>query len=180
MEIKEIELKDAFVINLKPLEDERGIFTRFFCKKELELDSEIVQVNHSFTKNKGTIRGMHFQLSPKSEIKVIRCIRGKVYDVIVDIRKDSPTFLQHHVEILSADENKMIFVPRGFAHGFQTLEDDSELMYFHSEYYSPKFESGILYHDSLINIEWPLEVTLISERDNSYKELEQDFRGIEL
>lgn len=174
-------LKGSFIISLEPYSDERGWFARTYCKKEFAAighDKEWVQMNHSFTVDKGTVRGMHFQHPPFSEIKMVRCIAGAVLDVIVDIRKDSPTFLQHINVSLSADNKKMIYIPHGFAHGFQTLEDNTELIYHHSEYYQPGVEGGLRYNDKALNIQWPLSIQNISERDTNHSLLDNNFNGI--
>lgn len=135
-------------------------------------------MNHSYTKQVGTIRGMHYQLPPFNEIKMVRCIRGSVFDVIVDIRKDSPTFLKWVGVEISANNKKMIYIPAGFAHGFQTLEDDCELIYQHSALYMPAVEGGIRYSDALVNINWPLKLSSISERDKQHELLNTNFKGI--
>ena len=178
----ELNLKGAFIIDLKVFSDERGWFGRTYCKEEFKsvgLEQEWVQMNHSFTTKKGTIRGMHFQFPPYQEIKMVRCIAGMVYDVIVDIRKDSPTFL-HYVGIeLSASNKRMIYIPSGFAHGFQTLSDDAELIYHHSAFYTPQAEAGLLYNEPLVNINWPLAVTELSERDSKHQQIiKETFKGI--
>ena len=177
----EITLKGSYTIDLDVFTDDRGWFARTFCKKEFELighDKEWVQMNHSFTIKKGSIRGMHFQLPPFSEIKMVRCISGAVYDVIIDLRKDSATFLQWAAIELSATNKKMIYIPEGFAHGFQTLTDNCELIYHHSQFYTPGVEAGIQYNDQLINIKWPLPLTNISTKDNHYPLLNINFKGI--
>lgn len=177
----ETALKGSYIISLKPFSDDRGWFARTYCKKEFGTighDKEWVQMNHSFTKEKGTVRGMHFQHPPFSEIKMVRCIAGAVLDVIVDIRKDSPTFLQHVVAELSAANKQMIYIPEGFAHGFQTLAENTELVYHHSEYYQPGVEGGLKYNDPILNIEWPLPVMNVSERDNSHLLLDGNFKGV--
>ena len=177
----EITLKGSYTIDLDVFTDDRGWFARTFCKKEFELighDKEWVQMNHSFTIKKGSIRGMHFQLPPFSEIKMVRCISGAVYDVIIDLRKDSATFLQWAAIELSATNKKMIYIPEGFAHGFQTLSDNCELIYHHSQFYTPGVEAGIQYNDQLINIKWPLPLTNISTKDNHYPLLNINFKGI--
>jgi dTDP-4-dehydrorhamnose 3,5-epimerase len=174
-------LKGSFVIDLTPFQDERGWFARTFCKDEFAKighSKEWVQMNHSFTKQQGTIRGMHYQLPPFSEIKMVRCIAGAVFDVIVDIRKDSPTFLQWFGIELSATNKKMIYIPEGFAHGFQSLSDNVELIYHHSEMYQPGVEGALKYNDPKLNINWKLEVTNISERDKQHNFLTEDFIGI--
>lgn len=174
-------LKGSYVIELNAFTDERGWFARTYCKKEFNAighHDEWVQMNHSVTKNKGAIRGMHFQLPPFSEIKLVRCIAGTVYDVVVDLRKNSATFLQWFGVELSAQNKKMIYIPAGFAHGFQTLSNDCELIYHHSQFYTAGAEGGIKYNDPGLNINWPLVVTNISERDNQHSLLDENFKGI--
>ncbi|MFX1590950.1 MAG: dTDP-4-dehydrorhamnose 3,5-epimerase family protein [Promethearchaeota archaeon] len=143
-------------------------------------DKEIVQINNSVTKLKGSVRGMHFQYPPKAEIKIIKCIKGKVFDVAVDIRKNSTTFLEWHGEVLTEDNFIMLYIPQGFAHGFQTLEDNTELLYLHTEFYSPEFEGGLLYNDPILNITWPLDVADISQRDMKHPLLTDEFKGVEV
>lgn len=174
-------LKGVFMVDLQPIGDSRGWFSRTFCKNEFEQighTKEWVQLNHSFTSKKGTVRGMHYQLPPFSEIKMVRCIAGAVLDVVIDIRKDSETFLQWISAELSAANKKMIYIPEGFAHGFQTLTEDCELLYHHSSYYTPGSEGGIRYNDPLVNIAWPLPVTEISDRDKAHPLLTDNFKGI--
>ena len=181
MKFIETSLKGAYVIDVEYLKDERGGFSRLFCKNEFEKinhKGDIVQINHSVNKYKGTIRGFHYQSSPKSEIKIIKCIKGEVYDVIIDLRKNSPTFLKCHGEILSEDNQKMMYVPKGFAHGFQTMKDNTELIYFHTEFYDKDKEQGICYNDDLIKVSWPLKITNISEKDKNRSLLDKTFRGI--
>ncbi len=182
MTFTETALKGNYIISLKPFSDERGWFARTYCKNEFAAighDKEWVQINHSFTAAKGTVRGLHFQHPPFSEIKMVRCIAGAVLDVIVDIRKDSPTFLQHVSMELSATNKQMIYIPAGFAHGFQTLADDTELIYHHSEYYQPGVEGGLRYNDDALNIQWPLPVINVSERDNAHPPIAGvNFKGI--
>ncbi|MCK4347441.1 MAG: dTDP-4-dehydrorhamnose 3,5-epimerase, partial [Thermoplasmatales archaeon] len=176
-------LKGAFIIKPEPFEDTRGRFSRIFCKKEFQaisLVKNIVQVNHSITVEKGAIRGMHFQYPPKAETKMVKCICGSVFDVIIDLRKGSPTFLKWHGETLSAKNIKMMYVPEGFAHGFQTLSENTELLYLHTEFYSSEHEGAVCYDDPIINISWPLEVTDISDKDQNYSLLSKDFEGIVL
>lgn len=177
----ETNLKGSFVVDLNLFEDERGWFTRTFCKEEFEKighTKEWVQMNHSFTNELGTIRGMHFQKPPFKEIKLVRCIAGKVFDVIIDLRKESSTFLNWFGIELSAENKKMIYIPEGFAHGFQTLSTNCELIYHHSEFYKPGVESGIRFNDPKVNIDWKLDVTNISERDQQHNFLTEDFKGI--
>jgi dTDP-4-dehydrorhamnose 3,5-epimerase len=181
MIFEETQLKGAYVINATFSSDERGGFARVFCKKEFSKighTKEFVQFNQSYNINKGTVRGMHYQQAPYKEIKLIRCVKGVVDDVIVDIRKNSPTFLKHiHVE-LSAKNKRMVYVPEGFAHGFQTLEDDTELIYSHTEYYTPDANAGLNCKDPLLTIAWPLDIAVISEKDNQLTFIDQSFEGI--
>ncbi len=181
MIFNETPLKGNYVIDLEPFTDERGWFARTFCKEDFNTighDKEWVQINHSFTKQQGLVRGMHYQLPPFSEIKLVRCIAGKVYDVIVDIRTDSSTFLQWFGAELSAANKKMMYIPEGFAHGFQALTDNCELIYHHSAMYKTGSEGGLKYNDEILNIKWPLQVTALSDRDKSHRYLEKDFKGI--
>ena len=181
MTFSETPLKGSYVINLSPYSDERGWFARTYCENEFKAighDAKWVQLNHSYTAKHGTVRGMHFQLPPYREIKMVRCVHGKVYDVIIDIRKNSSTFLQWAGIELSPGAMNMIYIPEGFAHGFQTLTDDCELIYHHSEFYTPGAEGGIGYDDPSVNIRWPSEVTSISERDLNHPLLSKEFKGI--
>jgi len=181
MKIEKLPLSGAAVIDAEPFADNRGIFARFFCEKELsELigDRHFVNVNFSRTLKKGVIRGLHFQRPPNAEMKLVRCIRGAVYDVIVDIRKDSLTFLKWFGIELSAENMKMLCVPEGFAHGFQVLEESSEMLYLHSEFYSKEYEGALNFSDPVFAITWPLEPTDVSERDKSHKMIGDDFQGV--
>lgn len=174
-------LGGSYIIDLEPWTDERGWFARYYCKDEFQKighSKEWVQMNHSVTNKKGSIRGMHFQVNPYKEIKMLRCIAGSVYDVIIDLRKDSDTFLQWMGVELSAVNKKMLYIPEGFAHGFQCLNDNCELIYHHSEFYKPGAEAGIRYDDPLVNIEWPLPPTVISPRDEQHPYLNENFKGI--
>jgi len=174
-------LKGSYVIVPEPFTDERGWFARTYCKNEFAAighNAEWVQLNHSFTKQKGTIRGMHYQLPPFSEIKLVRCIAGGVFDVITDLRKDSATFLQWFGTEISAANKKMMYIPEGFAHGFQTLTDDAELIYHHSQFYAPGVEGGIRFDDQRIKIEWPLAIATMSERDKQFTALDDNFKGL--
>lgn len=165
-------LKGSYVIELQEISDGRGWFARTYCneifKQQIGHDKEWVQMNHSFTANKGTVRGMHYQLPPHGEVKLIRCIAGAAYDVIIDVRNDSETFLQWYGTEISAANKKMIYIPEGFAHGFQTLQDNTELIYNHSAAYVPSSEAGIIYNAASVNIFWPLPVTEISLRDSKH------------
>jgi len=183
MKIKQTPLQDAFVIEPEPFRDDRGLFARVFCQQELRdilHDKNIVQINHSLTRQKGALRGMHFQYLPKSEIKMVKCLRGSVFDVMIDLRQDSSTLLKWHGEVLSSENMKMMYIPEGFAHGFQTLEENCELLYFHTEFYSPEHEGGVRYDDPAVNISWTLAATDISAKDQGYPLLSKDFKGIVL
>ncbi len=183
MRVKLVSIRDAFVIEPEPIEDDRGLFTRVFCQNELNdiLHGEnIVQINHSVTWQKGAIRGMHFQYPPRAEIKIVKCLRGSIFDVMIDLRKKSPTFLKWHGEVLTSENMKMMYIPEGFAHGFQTLEKDCEILYLHTEFYSPEYEGGVRYDDPMIEISWPLAVTDISKKDQNYPLLSPAFEGISL
>jgi dTDP-4-dehydrorhamnose 3,5-epimerase len=181
MNFTETPLKGSFVVDLNPFADSRGWFARTYCKNEFEKighNKEWLQLNHSATFKKGTIRGMHYQIQPFSEIKLVRCIAGSVYDVIIDLRKKSRTFLQWFGAELSAQNKKMIYIPEGFAHGFQTLTDDCELIYHHSALYVPDSEGGIKYDEPRVNIKWPLDVTEMSQRDQDHPYIDNNFNGI--
>lgn len=183
MKFEETKLAGSYVADIIASSDERGWFARTFDKdefKKINFDSEWVQMNHSFTNKTGTIRGMHYQLAPFAEIKLVRCIAGAAFDVIIDLRKNSETFLQWFGVELLAENKKMIYIPAGFAHGFQTLTDNCELIYHHSQFYKPGFEGGIKYDDPMINIQWPNKVTNISTRDEQHNYLAKNFEGINL
>jgi len=174
-------LLGSYVIDIKSFTDERGWFSRYYCKNEFDEighNKEWVQLNHSFTLEKGSMRGMHFQRKPFEEIKMVKCVAGKVYDVIIDLRRDSQTFLQWVGVELSAANKKMMYIPQGFAHGFQCLEDNCELIYHHSEFYNPEAEAGIRFDDPRINIQWPLPVTILSPRDKNHPYIDENFKGI--
>ncbi|KKM20019.1 hypothetical protein LCGC14_1649780, partial [marine sediment metagenome] len=180
MKFFKTKLKGLMIIEPEIFEDDRGNFYRIFCENELKeigFKKYIVQVNQSLTKKKGSIRGMHFQYPPKAEIKLVKCLSGSVFDVAIDLRMNSSTFLQWHSEILSAINRKIMYIPEGFAHGFQVLEDNSEILYLHSEFYSDELESGIRYNDPKIKIKWPLELTEISSRDKNHKSIDNEFNG---
>ncbi len=169
MILHRLPLKDAVLVDAEPFQDYRGLFARLFCLRELEEvlgERKIVNVNFSRTLNPGAIRGLHFQRPPHQEMKFVRCVRGKVYDVIVDIRQSSPGFLSWHGEMLSANNMKMLCVPEGFAHGFQTIEENSEVLYLTTSFHVPDSEGGIRYDDPLLGIDWPLDVTDVSVKDS--------------
>lgn len=162
------ELAGAYLIELERLEDERGFFARTFCRDEFAahgLRSSFVQCNVSFNARKGTVRGMHFQEKPHEEAKLVRCTRGAIYDVIVDIRKGSPTYKLWTAVELTADNGRMLYVPEGLAHGFQTLEDNSEVFYQMSEMHHPESARGLRWNDPAFAIRWPLASPILSERD---------------
>ena len=181
MIFKPTPLQGNYTIELQPKGDDRGWFARTFCAKEFEQIGHTkpwVQMNHSFTADKGTVRGLHFQHPPHSEIKLVRCIAGAVFDVVVDIRKNSPTFLQWFGTEISAQNKTMMYIPEGFAHGFQTLTDHCELIYCHTEFYIPGAEDGLKYNDPALRINWPLEPVNLSERDEQHPFITQNFTGI--
>ena len=168
MKFTETPLKGAFVIELEKRGDDRGFFARFFCEREYQahgLNPGIVQINNSFSKLKGTLRGMHYQLAPKAEDKIFRCVRGAIFDAIIDLRPYSPTILKSFVIELTAENRTMLYIPKGFAHGFMTLADDTETFYLVTEFYSPEHERGIRYNDPKFGIRWPLEPAVISDKD---------------
>lgn len=167
----ETKLQGAYIVELEKREDQRGFFARGWDGALLEqqgLNSNIRQQNIAFSRSKGTIRGLHYQRAPHQETKLVRCTRGAVFDVIVDLRPESATFRQWLGVELSMDEYKLLYVPEDFAHGFQALEDDSEIMYLVTEPYTPAAEAGIRYDDPAIGIEWPLPISMISEKDLSW------------
>jgi dTDP-4-dehydrorhamnose 3,5-epimerase len=176
MKFKALPIAGAFLIKIEKREDERGYFARTFCAREFadhDLDTVWVQMNSSLTRKKGSVRGMHFQRPPKAEVKFIRCLRGAVFDVIVDLREGSPTYGRWHAEEVSEDNHSMLYIPKGCAHGFQALADDTELLYLHSEFYSPEHEGGLRFDDPDIAISWPLPITEISLRDRQHPLLGQ-------
>lgn len=178
MIFNETTLKGSYTIDLTPFKDDRGWFVRSYCEEEFSTINHSkpwVQMNHSFTKEKGSIRGLHYQRTPFAEIKLVRCIAGAVYDVIVDLRTDSSTYLQWFGIEISAANKKMVYIPQGFAHGFQTLTNDVEIIYHHSEFYKPGVEAGLRYNDPILSIDWPLEVTRISERDQQHELISKKF-----
>ena len=181
MKFNKTKIKGLYITELEPFSDNRGFFVRAYCNKELEevnIEKPIKQINHSLTSTVGSIRGMHYQNYPYLEIKMVRCISGEVFDVAVDLRKDSDTFLQWHGEYLSAENSKMMIIPEGFAHGFQVIKPNSEMLYFHTESYAQDSESGVIYNDKKIGIKWPIEVTDISDRDLKHETITEEFRGV--
>ncbi len=171
MIFSETKLKGIFIIEPERLEDERGFFARTWCRREFEahgLNPNLVQCNISFNKKKGTLRGMHYQVVPHQEAKVVRCTAGAIYDVIIDLRPASPTFKQWIAVELTAENCKMLYIPEDFAHGFQTLADNTEVFYQMSEFYHPECARGIRWNDPMFEIEWPLPEITLSAKDNSY------------
>ena len=169
------------VLVRKPLGDSRGYLERMFCVRELRDvfgARRVVQINHTFTQTRGTLRGMHFQHAPHAETKFVSCLRGTVFDVAVDLRKGSSTFLQWHAELLSADNHKTLLIPEGFAHGFQTLTDDCEMLYLHTAAYAPGAEAGLNPEDPKLAIAWPLPIAKVSPRDTAHALIVDDFEGV--
>jgi dTDP-4-dehydrorhamnose 3,5-epimerase len=165
------------------LEDTRGFLSRFYCIEEFAeicANKKIVQINHTLTRKKGAVRGLHFQWPPHAETKFVSCLKGEIWDVAVDLRSNSPTFLQWYGEILSAANRKSMLIPEGFAHGFQTLTEDCELIYLHTAAYHPEAEGALNVVDPKLGIVWPLPITEISEKDRNHKLIEHDFQGIGL
>lgn len=167
----ETKLKGAFIIDIELHEDERGFFARSWCENEFKyhgLNPRLVQCNISFNKKRGTLRGMHFQVAPFEEAKLVRCTKGAIYDVIIDLRPNSPTFKQWLSVELTEKNHRAIFVSTGFAHGFQTLQDHSEVFYQMSEFFHPEYARGVRWNDPVFGIDWPIDMQFISQRDQEY------------
>ena len=187
MIFRETPLPGAYIIEVEPVCDERGFFARSFCRREFRahgLNHELVQCSISFNRKKGTLRGMHYQVPPHEEAKVVRCITGAIYDVIIDLRPDSPSYKQwYSLELTSTGEQgttdryRMLYIPEGFAHGYQTLEDDTELLYQIGEYYHPESARGIRWNDAAFQIRWPLPDPFLSEKDGNYADFETGING---
>lgn len=174
-------LDGVVVVETDPFADHRGAFARLLCARDLEEvigDRQIVQINHSLTRRVGAVRGLHYQRPPHAEMKFVRCLRGRVWDVAVDLREGSPTFLHWTAAELSAENRHMLCLPEGCAHGFQVLEPDSELLYLHTAYYEPAAEAGVRVDDARLSIRWPLPIDDLSSRDSSLPSLDIDFTGI--
>lgn len=183
MKFIESPLQGCYSIDTDRLSDTRGWFSRTYCRSEFHgigFEDNWVQHNHSFTAKAGTIRGMHYQKMPSAEIKLIRCISGKVFDVAVDLRSRSNTYLKWFSIELCSEKGNMIYIPKGFAHGFQTLTDKVELLYCHSEFYKPENEAGLNWNDQHLGIHWPLDITEISERDNKHAYINANFEGVNI
>ena len=181
MKVYPTALQGVVVVESTPFVDQRGAFSRLYCEQELgEIigNRRIVQINHSRTSNVGTVRGMHYQRAPHLEMKLVRCLKGRVWDVAVDLRSGSPTFLQWHAEVLTPDNARMLVIPDGCAHGFQVMESESELLYLHTDFYTPECEGGVQCNDPSLNIAWPLPITDLSSRDGSHLPIASDFTGI--
>jgi len=181
LQIQKTPISQVEVIQGSSFQDARGAFSRFFCEQELAAvigERRIVQINHSRTSTVGAIRGLHYQHAPHAEMKLVRCIKGRVWDVAVDLRRGSQTFLQWHAVELSPENGCVLAVPEGCAHGFQVLEAESEMLYLHTAFYMPESEGGIVYNDPSVNIAWPLPVTDLSDGDHRRQSLPIDFSGI--
>ena len=181
MKVVQTALQGVVVVETMPSADHRGVFARLFCERELAPaigDRRIVQINYSRTTVVGIVRGMHFQLPPYAEMKLVRCFKGRVWDVAVDLRAGSPTVLQWHAEELSSENARMLVIPEGCAHGFQALEPDSELLYLHTAFYSPEAEGGVSCNDPRLGITWPLPVAILSQRDSSHPPIATDYSGM--
>ncbi len=177
----ETKLKGSFIIDIDRREDSRGFFARTFCQHEFEahgLKPLIAQANAAFNHRMGTVRGMHFQFPPVAETKLLRCTRGAIMDIIIDVRPESPTFLQHIAVELSEDNRRALYVPERFAHGYQVLRDNTETTYQVGEFYAPGSEGGLLYDDPQLGLPWPLPVTVVSDKDQQWKALDE--QGAEL
>lgn len=183
MTIKHTNIDGTKIILPDPFRDERGFFNRVFCQKELSVirpNIIVVQINHSMTKVKGSIRGIHFQYLPHAEMKIVRCIKGSIFDLAIDLRKNSSTFLQWHGEILSAENMKALVIPEGCAHGFQSLEDNIEMVYMSTAFYCKEAEDTIRYDDPKVQIDWPEKITVVSEKDRNKPFIKDSFEGIEI
>ncbi|MBB6341068.1 dTDP-4-dehydrorhamnose 3,5-epimerase [Pseudomonas fluvialis] len=181
LQLQALPLQGLFSLRHKVHEDERGRFARLFCEGTLSALGQTVhirQINHSRTALRGAVRGLHFQFPPHAEHKLITCLRGSVWDVAVDIRRDSPTFLCWHAELLEAGDGRSLLLPPGFAHGFQAMSEDAELLYLHSADYDPSHEGGLRPTDPRLAIDWPLPVQQLSARDSQHMLLDESFQGV--
>lgn len=183
MNVIKTPIAGAMVVETRTHEDPRGAFTRLYCLQNLADvmgPRQILQINHSRTVSAGAVRGMHFQLPPHAEMKLVRCIRGRVWDVLVDLRAGSPTFLQWYAQELDMESARMLVIPEGCAHGFQALEPNSELMYLHTAFYTPSAEAGLRHDDPVLRIRWPMAPVELSPRDRSHPLIPDDFAGIQV
>jgi dTDP-4-dehydrorhamnose 3,5-epimerase len=181
MKILQTDIPDLKVAETVAHTDTRGAFARLYCEQELSRlvgQRRIVQINHSRTAAAGAMRGLHFQYPPHAETKLVRCLKGRVWDVAVDLRQNSPSFLRWYAEELTPANTRMMVIPEGFAHGYQVIEPDSELLYLHTSFYTPDAEGGLRYDDPRLGIAWPLTVTDISERDASHPRIDSNFQGL--
>lgn len=181
--ITDLPIKGPMVVKRNRIGDERGFLSRLFCAEELTQagwNKPIIQINHTLTELAGTVRGIHYQNPPYTEMKLVTCVRGEVWDVAVDLRHGSPTFLKWHAELLTAENGRALLIPEGFGHGFQTVTDNCELIYLHSEAYKPEAEAGVRFDDPTLRINWPLQITVSSERDRSHPWINTNFKGIKI
>ncbi len=181
VDIFETSLGGLRILQRNLIQDHRGYLERMFCAQELEAmlsNKRIAQINHSLTRKAGSVRGMHFQYPPHAETKIVSCLAGEVFDVAVDLRQGSPTFLQWHGEILSSENHRSLLIPEGFAHGFQTLRDDCEMLYLHTAPWTPGSEGGLQPGDPALNIQWPKPITEISPRDSAFALVTPEFAGV--
>ena len=181
--IHALELEGLMIYERRAIKDKRGAFQRMYCHdtlRKLGVKKQITQINYSRTEFAGTVRGMHMQLQPHAETKIISCLKGTVYDVAVDLRRDSPTFLQHVGIYLSDKNESTVIIPEGFAHGFQAQTDECELLYLHTANYEPESETGFNAFDPTLAIEWPLPAKMVSEKDAKLQDIDSDFIGIEI
>jgi dTDP-4-dehydrorhamnose 3,5-epimerase len=175
MTFNETPLRGAYLIDLEKRGDERGFFARAYCEREFaehQLATRFVQMNNSLSAQGGTLRGMHYQLAPKAETKLVRCVRGALYDVILDLRKESPTFGKSFGAELTAENRRMMYVPKGFAHGLVTLTDDAEALYLVDEFYAPEQERGIRWNDPRFGIKWPIQPVVVSDKDRAHRDFD--------
>jgi dTDP-4-dehydrorhamnose 3,5-epimerase len=183
MKLVETSIAGAWIIESKAFKDNRGAFSRHFCSQELQaiLGTRVIaQINHSVTRSVGAVRGLHYQNAPHAEMKVVRCLKGRVFDVAVDLREGSPTFLKWTAVELTPENHLAFVIPEGCAHGFQVLEEDSELLYLHTAFYMPDAEGAVRFDDPRIGVNWPLAPTDLSTRDLSLTHLKENFKGIVL
>ncbi len=183
MNITETNIAGAWLIESTAFQDDRGAFSRLFCLQELASvvgQRAIVQINHSMTHSVGAVRGLHYQKPPHAEMKIVRCLKGRVFDVAVDLRQNSPTFKQWLAVELTPENRQAFVIPEGCAHGFQVLEEDSELLYLHTAFYTPEAEGAVRFDDPSIGVNWPLSPTDLSARDLNHPFIKEDFKGIAL
>lgn len=183
MNVETTPIPGVMVVTGQAFADHRGAFQRLYCDRELAhvlAGRNVVQINHSRTTQIGAVRGMHYQLAPHAEMKLVRCLRGRVWDVAVDLRAGSPTFLHWHAVELSAESGRMFVIPEGCAHGFQALAPESELLYLHTAHYAPQAEGGVRHDDPVLDIQWPLPAADLSQRDRTHPLLTREYSGIQL